>query len=78
MPEQCTWVDCKDIGYPQFAKDGERWALLCDAHKAELDDAYPSEEIGIPFNPAKAISTWIKAQGGSKIAASRTLRSTPQ
>lgn len=66
--DRCTWVGCKEQAHhPQHAKDGTVWANLCNKHVIELDN-------GIQDGPPKALSAWVKAQGGSKKAAERMIK----
>ncbi len=69
---KCTWVDCRlDAAHPQVAEDGEQWANLCEDHNKELEE---SLDLAVSGNIKKMISSWIKAQGGSKKAAARMMR----
>lgn len=64
----CTWINCEsEAKYPQIAEDGDVWANLCDTHNQELDSSLDST------NPKILLSVWVKAQGGAKRAAQRTL-----
>lgn len=61
----CTWEGCtQQARHPCFAKDGEKWADLCNEHKARFDEA-PSKGAGA------ILGYWVKAQGGSKAATAR-------
>ncbi len=66
---KCTWAGCEGEGTaPQIGRDGQRWALLCQKHKDDLDSAIASQ------SPPRLMQAWIKAQGGAKAAAERTAR----
>ncbi len=65
---KCTWEGCSEFATTQqTAKDGQIWAKLCAKHDKEIDDAIKSGD------PKPILSTWIKAQGGSKAAAKRMM-----
>lgn len=65
----CTWKDCnREANHPQISKDGKEWANLCYNHYTELIDSMRSDD------PGKILHSWVLAQGGAKIAASRILR----
>jgi hypothetical protein len=65
---KCTWVDCqKDATKPQIARDGQKWANLCEMHDRELEEAL---KAGVP----KVLSAWVKAQGGSTMASERMIK----
>jgi hypothetical protein len=62
----CTWQDCtRDGTREQIAQDGAVWAVLCEQHHKELDDAIGS------MNPPVLMRAWVRAQGGAKKAAAR-------
>jgi hypothetical protein len=69
---QCTWVEpktgrCHNLAtLPQIAKDGERWANLCNAHDAELSLSVDSLDVRM------MLSSWVRAGGGPKKMAART------
>ena len=66
MTQRCTWVDCSEEGInPQFSKDGEVWACLCDEHHLKLESDLDS------LDARKILSSWVKAQGGAEKAAGR-------
>lgn len=66
MTKKCTWSMCaSEATKDQIAKDGEVWASLCAEHDTALEDSLNGS------NPAKLLSLWIKAQGGSARAAER-------
>ncbi len=62
---KCTWEGCtEEAKHDKVARDGQVWAHLCDPHEAIFAAA--------PAKGAPAIlSTWVKAQGGAKVAANR-------
>lgn len=67
---KCTWEGCTQQAlHPCIARDGEKWADLCDEHKAKFDAAATAEK------PGAILSAWVKAQGGSKAANARMTRS---
>lgn len=55
--------------FPQLDNDSNEWAILCKWHHDEIEAAISSN----PFNPKMLLRAWIKAQGGAKSAAERTL-----
>jgi hypothetical protein len=66
---KCTWKDCEKEGkHSQVSKDGSTWALLCDGHNIELDQALKSDV-------RKLLNVWVKARGGSKNAV-KTMKPT--
>jgi hypothetical protein len=68
--EQCTWKDCLEGGlHRQVAEDGQVWAVLCDKHNSELNQAIDLMVKG--DGPKAMLSAWVKAQGGAKKAAKR-------
>lgn len=67
----CTWEGCTQAAkHPCIARDGKKWADLCDDHKARFDEA-PSR------GSAVLLGVWVKAQGGSKVATARMLGTSP-
>jgi len=65
----CTWKGCDaEATHPQIAKDGEEWANLCDEHHTEVELAIKS------MVPKRLLRAWIRAQGGSKLAAARMVK----
>lgn len=62
----CTWTGCTDTAvHPQLGRDGAQWANLCSEHHQLLRDCQQSED------PKRILSSWVKAQGGAKVAARR-------
>lgn len=65
--KKCTWEGCDRLARnEQIASNGEVWADLCNEHAEELDGILDQE-------PKAILKKWIKAQGGSKRAASRLM-----
>lgn len=63
---RCTWVDCTNQAkHRKIARDGDEWAHLCDLHEQEYQQVVAAPLAG------RILSTWIKAQGGAKVAAAR-------
>jgi hypothetical protein len=72
--DTCTWADCTNPAIKkQVAEDGEVWANLCNEHAFQMDQSLNE----IATNPAKMLGAWVKAQGGSKKAAGRMMRTFP-
>lgn len=75
--QRCTWRDpvigrCERIAcHAQVSADGEVWANLCDAHKTELESAYPTTTA---FSPGNMLRSWVRAGGGAEVMAARTMR----
>jgi len=64
---KCTWEGCdRPARNEQIARDGQVWADLCNEHAEEIDDILDQESGAI-------LKKWVKAQGGSKKAASRLM-----
>ncbi len=71
----CTWY-YRDSGstcgnealHKQYGKDGKVWANLCKRHFIELEDAIQS------LDAKQIMSSWIKAGGGAKEMAARTVK----
>lgn len=65
---KCSYFGCtKNISNTETnIKDGMKF---CEDHLKECSDLIKEEN----FDPKKLISFWIKAQGGAKRAAERTL-----
>ena len=73
---KCTWGDCLAQGInPQFSKDGEEWACLCDEHHEKLEGVLESaRRVGsdaVLPTWANILDVWAKAQGGAAEAARR-------
>jgi len=67
---KCTWVDCNQEGLiPQLDNNGNEWAKLCQEHHNEIENAISDN----PFSPKRLLRAWVRAQGGSKLAASRMI-----
>lgn len=63
----CTWEGCdKPPKHKHTARDGEVWSNLCDTHEIALCHA---QSLPHRF----MFPAWVKAQGGSQIAAQRSL-----
>jgi hypothetical protein len=72
LPMNCTWLDCESVAtHAWIDKDGKQWANLCDPHHAMLDEASTGSAQVVSAWIPKLLSYWVKAQGGSKKAASR-------
>ncbi len=76
--EHCTWYyrdsgsNCgNEAKHKKYGKDGVLhgfWANLCDRHNAELNEAINS------MDAKEIMSAWLKAGGGAKEMAARTVR----
>ncbi len=66
----CTWEGCtKPATRPQLDRHKQQWANLCEEHDQELDKA-----LSPPFDAKTALRAWIKASGGPKPLAARTMK----
>ncbi len=73
----CTWVDCQEPAtHDHVAGDREVWARLCEKHHAEfetVEDRFLKE--GGSENTKAMLRAWVRAGGGAKKMAERTMRS---
>ena len=66
MKLKCSYFGCQD----SICKDDEnieQGMKFCQDHHDELESYITAK----PFNPAKVVSFWIKANGGAKRMAER-------
>lgn len=67
---RCTWQNCTNPFKCVYkSQSGEVWARLCAEHDEIIKVAIKDAE------PKRLLSCYIKAQGGSKVAAQRTMQS---
>ncbi len=64
----CTWKDCEEEGRrEQRARGGKLWAVLCDAHDAELNrtiDLFAQYVV----SAEKMLAARIAAHGGVSVS----------
>jgi len=72
---QCTWKNCEEHGiHEKRNSDGVVWAVLCEAHHKELQDALAlSRDDPNKINMKRIMRCWVMASGGADALAKRII-----